>query len=125
MIYGIGTDLVDLARMEAVWQKWGNAAIKRFLSQNERADFENTGEKSRFLAKRFAAKEAFAKAVGTGLRGAVCLQNISIFHDELGKPYFIYAEALQDWLNTQKISHVHLSLSDEERMIIAFAIAEK
>ena len=125
MIYGIGTDLVDLTRMEAIWQKWGRAATRRFLSPAERADFESAHDKARFLAKRFAAKEAFAKAVGSGLRGVVCLQNIAIFHDALGKPSFVCADVLNEWLSVHGISHVHLSLSDEERMIVAFAIAEK
>lgn len=125
MIYGIGTDLVELTRMEAIWQKWGSAATRRFLSPLERTDFESTHDKARFLAKRFAAKEAFAKAVGSGLRGVVRLQNIAIVHDALGKPSFVCADELNDWLKGYGISHVHLSLSDEERMIIAFAIAEK
>ncbi|MBF1286564.1 MAG: holo-ACP synthase, partial [Neisseria sp.] len=68
---------------------------------------------------------AFAKAVGTGIRGAVSFRNIGIGHDALGKPEFFYAPALSKWLEEQGISHVSLSMSDEEDTVLAFVIAEK
>ena len=78
-----------------------------------------------YLAKRFAAKEAFSKAVGTGLRSPVTLQNIGVANDESGKPEFMYSPELKKWLNSQGIARVHVSLSDEEDFVVAFAVAEK
>ena len=76
------------------------------------------------LAKRFAAKEAFAKAVGTGIRAPVTFHAISVGHDEWGKPEFICAPELQKWLDKKGIKHVHLSMSDEEDTVVAFVVAE-
>ena len=75
--------------------------------------------------KRFAAKEAFAKAVGTGIRGAVSFRNIGVGHDALGKPELFFAPALTKWLEEQGIRSCHLSMSDEEDTVMAFVIAEK
>lgn len=125
MIYGMGTDIVDLTRIDALWQRRGEVVAKRFLAPSEHKDFACVADKPRFLAKRFAAKEAFAKALGTGLRGSVCLGNIAIAHDAMGKPFFHYLPILEAWLESLGIGAVHLSLADEKKTIIAFVIAEK
>ena len=113
MIYGIGTDLTDVKRIEKLHQKYGRSFAERILHPVELTEFSSAVRPSVFLAKRFAAKEAFAKAVGTGIRGAVSLQHIGIGHDVLGKPEYFYAAPLQNWLDGQGICRVHLSLSDE------------
>ena len=77
------------------------------------------------MAKRFAAKEAFAKAVHTGLRSPVTLHHISIAHDKLGRPEFVVEPPLQEWLRQQGIGRVHLSLSDDNGAVVAFVVAEK
>ncbi|MEN9946212.1 MAG: hypothetical protein RLZZ293_598, partial [Pseudomonadota bacterium] len=82
-------------------------------------------DKVKFVAKRFAAKEAFAKACNTGLRSPVLLSNISILNDELGKPYFVLAPQLINWLEQYKITAYHLSLSDERFLSSAFVIFEQ
>lgn len=125
MIYGIGTDILATERIVKLHQRYGEALAKRLLADSERAQFAQAKEPARFLAKRFAAKEAFAKAVGTGIRGAVAFRNIAVAHDSLGKPVFACAEPLQQWLNQQGIARVHLSLSDEREQVIAFAVAER
>ena len=76
------------------------------------------------MAKRFAAKEAFAKAVGTGIREPVSLRFIGVAHDGLGKPVFACAPELAAWLAARGIARVHLSLSDEREQVVAFALAE-
>ena len=124
MIYGIGTDLTDVKRIEKLHQKYGHAFAERILHPVELTEFSAAVRPSVFLAKRFAAKEAFAKAVGTGIRGAVSLQHIGIGHDVLGKPEYFYAAPLQNWLDEQAIRRVYLSLSDEDNHVLAFAIAE-
>ena len=124
MILGIGTDLVDIARMRAALDRHGERFARRILSPAEWPDWESSKEPARLLAKRFAAKEAFAKAVGTGIRAPVTFHAISVGHDEWGKPEFICAPELQKWLDKKGIKHVHLSMSDEEDTVVAFVVAE-
>ena len=98
---------------------------ERLLSRIELLEWRSVGNKTNFLAKRFAAKEAFAKAVHTGLRSPVTLHHISIAHDKLGRPEFVVEPPLQEWLRQQGIGRVHLSLSDDNGAVVAFAVAEK
>ena len=121
MIYGIGTDIVSLKRIIRLSKKFGQAFAERILTPEELLEFPQAGKPVNYLAKRFAAKEA----IGTGIRGAVSFRNIGIGHDALGKPEFFYAPALSKWLEEQGISHVSLSMSDEEDTVLAFVIAEK
>lgn len=127
MIYGIGTDIVKIDRISHIYQKYGDTFVRKILTSCELQDWQlqYQHKKISFLAKRFAAKEAFAKAMQSGLRYPVSLQEISITHNENGSPKFEYSQSLQIWLNNQQISTVHLSLSDEKDYVIAFAIAEK
>lgn len=125
MIYGIGTDMVTLSRIERLHKKYGKAFAERLLSHVEMLEYPLAGKPINFLAKRFAAKEAFAKAVGTGIRAPVTLRNIGVGHDELGKPEFICEPELQKWLLARGIKHVHLSMADENDTVVAFAVAEK
>lgn len=124
MIHGIGVDLVEVARMTAMHGRYGERLARRILAAEELADYTGSRDKDRFLAKRFAAKEAFAKAVGTGLRGPVRLTGIRVSHDPLGRPDYTCAPDLLAWLSERRIGRVHLSLSDERDHVVAFAVAE-
>ena len=124
MIFGIGTDIVEVARIEAAINEFGDSFAKRILAQSELASYEKSQIKPRFLAKRFAAKEAFSKALGTGLRAPCTFQNISISHDALGKPLLVLAPELQAVLNGFEIAKMHLSLSDEKNLAAAFVVLE-
>ena len=125
MIYGIGTDILRIERIEQLYGKYGQTLAERLLSRIELLEWRSVGNKTNFLAKRFAAKEAFAKAVHTGLRSPVTLHHISIAHDKLGRPEFVVEPPLQEWLRQQGIGRVHLSLSDDNGAVVAFAVAEK
>ena len=125
MIYGIGTDIVAVGRIARLETKFGLDFAERILSPEELLEFPQAADSAAYLAKRFAAKEAFAKAVGTGIRGAVSFRNIGIGHDALGKPELFFAPALSQWLAEQGIGRVHLSLSDEKELVSAFVIAEQ
>ncbi|OAM16056.1 holo-ACP synthase [Eikenella corrodens] len=125
MIYGIGTDILRIERIEQLYDKYGQALAERLLSRIELLEWRSVGNKANFLAKRFAAKEAFAKAVHTGLRSPVTLHHISIAHDKLGRPEFVVEPPLQEWLCQQGIGRVHLSLSDDNGAVVAFVVAEK
>ena len=91
MIYGIGTDIVEVARIEASINQFGDDLAKRILAESEFKSYMDSNIKPRFLAKRFAAKEAFSKALGTGLRSPATMQNIAVSHDDLGKPILVLA----------------------------------
>ncbi len=125
MIYGIGTDIVEVVRIEESLSRFGDAFAQRILNNTEWQEYEASRVKARFLAKRFAAKEAFAKALGTGIRGAASFENIGIGHDALGKPEFQLAPALQEWLVEKGVGQLHLSISDEKALAAAFVVLEK
>jgi len=95
MIFGIGTDVVEVSRMRESHSKYGESLAKKILTPNEMQMFNDSKIKENFLAKRFAAKEAFAKAMGQGLRGEVNLQAIEIDHDDLGKPFLKFNVELE------------------------------
>lgn len=124
MIVGIGTDLVRIERLQALWERHGHRACARLLAPAERAEFAAATDKGRFLAKRFAAKEAFAKAFGTGVRAPVLLPAITVTHDAAGKPGFAFAEPLAGLL-CERGWTAHLSLSDERDAALAFVILEQ
>ena len=86
MIFGIGTDIVEVARFDSMQTRYGARLAERVLSGAELAQLPAQAHPARFIAKRFAAKEAFAKAAGTGLRHPVSLQRITVINDGLGKP---------------------------------------
>ena len=87
MIYGIGTDIVSLKRIIRLNKKFGLAFAQRILSPEELLEFPQAGKPVNYLAKRFAAKEAFAKAVGTGIRGVVSFRNIGVGHSKLSSEH--------------------------------------
>ena len=124
MIFGIGTDIVEVARIKASIEEFGDAFAQRILAESEFASYQESAIKPRFLAKRFAAKEAFSKALGTGLRAPATLQNIAVSHDALGKPVLILAPELQTLLQSKNISHMHISISDEKNLAAAFVVLE-
>ena len=127
MIYGIGTDIVNTTRIERLYKRYGDVFVDKILAHTEWLEWSRTPPTHPvlFLSKRFAAKEAFAKAIHTGLRHPATLSNIAVVHDKIGSPEFLCDASLQKWLKEQGISKVHLSLSDEQDYVLAFVIAEK
>ncbi|HSH72442.1 MAG TPA: holo-ACP synthase [Methylophilaceae bacterium] len=124
MIYGIGTDIVEVSRIEDSLARFGNDFARRILSEREMQDFSQSNTQARFLAKRFAAKEAFAKALGTGVRSPATFENIGVTHDDLGKPVLDLAPVLQAHLDAKGIRFQHLSISDEKMLAAAFVVLE-
>ncbi len=125
MIFGIGTDVVEVSRMRESHSKYGESLAKKILTPNEMQMFNDSKIKENFLAKRFAAKEAFAKAMGHGLRGEVNLQAIEIDHDDLGKPFLKFNVELEKKMEKLNIKFSHLSISDEKNIAVAFVILEQ
>ena len=124
MIVGIGTDIVAVDRLRGMWERHADRALDKLLAPDERDDFVRAADKGRFLAKRFAAKEAFAKAFGTGVRPPVLLPAIAISHDELGKPVFEFHGQLAEIVENRQLT-AHLSISDEADYAIAYVLLEQ
>lgn len=125
MIYGIGTDIIAVKRIEAALGRFGERFAERILAPEEMPGFSASHHPARFLAKRFAAKEAFAKALGTGMRYPVTWRNISVIHDDLGRPGFGLVPELASRLAERNIRGHHLSISDEAEMVVAFSVLEQ
>lgn len=124
MIYGIGTDLVEIARLDAAYRRHGERLLRRMLAPAERAAFAEAGDPARFLAKRWAVKEAFAKATGHGVRPPLSLASVWVAHDGSGRPLLRYDETLASWLAERGAGRASLSLSDERHMVVAFVVIE-
>lgn len=124
MIVGVGTDIVAVGRLLRFYEQHGQGALNRLLSARERGEFDPGGQTGRFLAKRFAAKEAFAKALGTGVVPPAVLSAIAVGHDELGKPVLAFRGRLAETIELQGLT-AHLSISDEADYAIAFVILER
>ena len=124
MIYGVGTDIVNIDRIQKIIFKNREGFIKRVLTEHEQALFANKADSAAFCAKRFAAKEAFSKALGTGIGKVVSFQDLTVRNNENGKPHFIPSEKLRLYLLEKGIKKAHLSISDESQNAVAFVILE-
>lgn len=120
MIYGIGTDIVHVNRMRENLDKYGEKFARRILTEAEFAEFKDKNNKAAFLAKRFAAKEAVAKAMGTGFSRGLSLHHIGVSHDDAGKPILEFMDVAKNFLQDKKIKQTHLSLADERDYAVAF-----
>jgi holo-[acyl-carrier protein] synthase len=124
MIYGVGTDIVSIARIEETLDRHGAQFAQRILSDDELLQLNDVKTPAPWLAKRWAAKEAFAKAAGIGMRAPLTFAGIGLTNDQAGKPEFVLAESVKFWLQDRGITSAHVSLSDEREHAIAFVILE-
>lgn len=125
MIVGIGTDILEIDRIERAYARHGERLVQRILTPIERQQCRSN-EVIRFLAKRFAAKEAFSKALGTGLVSPMSWQALSVLRGFKGKPTcFVHTEALQVRLDKMEVQHIHISITDEKAYTVAFIVFEK
>jgi len=120
MIFGIGTDIVRVARMQQSLDKHGERFARRILTEHELIGYRQANKPANFLAKRFAAKEATAKAMGTGFRNGLSLKHINVGHDEQGKPLLEFSGLAAEFMNEQGINEAHVSLADEQEYAVAF-----
>lgn len=125
MIYGIGTDLVNIKRIEDALFRFGDRFLHRILTEEEVAEYARSSQPARFVAKRFAAKEAFSKAYGTGIGECVGWHDVRVTHDAMGKPLIQTSKVLGEILLSQQITHTHLSITDETEQALAFVVIEK
>ena len=122
MIYGIGTDILRTERVEKVYAQFDERFAKRVLMPCELEGFYKTRHRVRFLGMRFAAKEAIAKAMGTGFAHGIWVRDVGVAPNPLGRPEVIFSERGQKKCNELGIGEGYLTLSDEGGFIIANAI---
>ena len=128
MIVGIGLDLVEMARIEKAYKRFGLNFALRILTPSEMASGNLTGEavpgEVRFLASRFAAKEAASKALGTGFAHGVTLHGIEVVRHEGRRPEIIFMDSALGWAKKLNVTHGHLSISHEKSMVAATVVLE-
>jgi holo-[acyl-carrier protein] synthase len=125
MIYGTGVDLVQVERIEKVIERWGDRFINRVFTKEERKFCLKRNSPASAFSLRFAAKEAFSKAIGTGMRKGVFWRDIEVFHFPGGRPGLKVHGHSEEICKREKICGLHLSLSDEGVYGIAMVVLEK
>lgn len=123
-LMGLGTDIAEIARVEKALSRSGEAFAQRVLAPVEMVIFTQVKQQGRYLAKRFAAKEAASKALGTGIAQGVTFHDFVISNDELGKPLLTLHNKAAQLAQQKGITHVHLSISDERHYAVATVIYE-
>ena len=124
MIFGVGTDIVEVSRIQATYDRFGDHFVRRLLMHEELELFHKTKWPVRFLAMRFAGKEAAVKAMGTGFRHGMWLRDVGIINNDWGRPLIIWSERGQKLCAEMGIGAGHVSLTDDAGLVIAFAVVE-
>jgi holo-[acyl-carrier protein] synthase len=126
VIVGIGTDVVSIERIAGVLERFGERFVNRVLTPEERPRFHRTSTKAKagHLAKRWAAKEAFSKAIGTGIHYPFTWQSITVGRDPRGKPLVIVNGEMKSHLAALGVTQAHLSLTDDAGVAVAFVVLE-
>jgi holo-[acyl-carrier protein] synthase len=125
VIYGVGTDVVEIARIEQALARFGERFARRILCESELRRFHGHRLPANFLAKRFAAKEAFTKALGTGIHAPANWHGVWVRNLPSGKPVLEFSDPLKQLLSTRGIGEAHLSLTDERGVAMATVILER
>ena len=120
-VVGTGVDIVEIARIANSLERFNINFAEKILHDEEMNEFETSNNKAAFLAKRFAIKEAFAKAIGTGIRDHVHWHVMYVQHDELGKPSLIFTDDFAEKIDANTLD-VHISVSDEKKYVVAQAL---
>jgi holo-[acyl-carrier protein] synthase len=125
MIFGIGTDILRIERIAAAHARYGERFVQRILMPEELQGFAGSGNPVRFLAMRFAAKEAIVKAMGTGFANGMWLRDAGILPDSRGKPEIIYSARGRQVCAELGVGPGHVTLSDEAGLVVAVAVLMK
>jgi holo-[acyl-carrier protein] synthase len=122
VIFGIGTDIVELSRVQGTYDRFGDHFVNRLLMDEERELYKRSKMPVRFLAMRFAAKEATVKAMGTGFAHGVWIRDVGIVNNDWGRPEIIWSDRGQKVCDDLGIGEGHVSLTDDAGLILAFAV---
>ena len=122
MIFGVGTDICELSRIQQTYERFGDRFVTRLLMDEEQVLFERAKWPARFLAMRFAAKEATVKAMGTGFAHGVWIRDVGVVNNEWGRPVIVWSERGQKVCERLGIGEGHVSLSDDAGLVVAFAV---
>lgn len=125
MIFGIGTDVVQVERIERTYARFGQHFVDRLLLDQEQVFFARTKQPVRFLSMRFAAKEAVVKAMGTGFSNGMWIRDVGTVPNKLGRPEVIFSARGQRLCAELGIGSGHVSLTDEAGLVVAFAVLER
>ena len=124
MIFGVGTDVVELSRVQATYERFGEHFVRRILMDEELDLFRASKWPVRFLAMRFAGKEAIVKAMGTGFRHGIWVRDVGITNNDGGRPLIIWSERGRRLCDELGIGNGHVSLTDDAGLVVAFAVVE-
>ena len=122
MIIAIGTDIVEISRIAEVLQRQGERFVERILCASEKELYEAHSNGVAFFAKRFAAKEAISKALGTGIGHGVSFQDMVISNDDKGAPYVDLFGGAAEVMRSRGAKRILISLSDEREYALAYAV---
>ena len=125
MIVGLGSDLVRIDRLQRALDRFGEGFARRVFTSGERLACEKRSGRAACYAKRFAAKEALVKALGTGMRGGIWFRDVEVLNDGLGRPFLTVTGAARARMDAMGPVTAHLSLSDEGGFALAFVILER
>jgi holo-[acyl-carrier protein] synthase len=125
VIFGIGTDILQVDRIAATYKRFGAHFVDRLLLPEEKCLFEQTNNAVRFLAMRFAAKEAIVKAMGTGFANGMWLRDSGVSPNRLGRPEIIFSPRGEAMCTKLGIAGGHLTLTDEAGLVVAVAVLER
>ena len=124
MIFGIGVDVLEAARVKRVFDKYGDHFVERLLLPGERLQLAKTRRTERFLAMRFAAKEAIVKAMGTGFAHGIWVRDVGVMQNAWGRPEVVYSPRGEKMRRKLGIGAGHVTLTDEGGLIVAVAVLE-
>jgi holo-[acyl-carrier protein] synthase len=124
VIFGIGVDVLEAARIKRVHEKYGAQFVERLLMPAEHAQLSKTKRTDRFLAMRFAAKEAIVKAMGTGFAHGIWIRDVGIVQNAWGRPEVVYSPRGEKVRRALGIGGGHVTLTDEAGLIVAVAVLE-
>ncbi len=125
MIVGVGVDIAETIRFEKLYSRYGERIARRILTESEQVEFGRRNNPANYLATRFAAKEAAAKALGTGFGCGVGYKSIEIKNNNQGKPMLKFINSALELARQKQVENVLVSLSDEKHYVVAIVILER
>ncbi|MBM4351407.1 MAG: holo-ACP synthase [Deltaproteobacteria bacterium] len=125
MIFGTGIDIVNIERINGLMERWGDRFLERVYTEREISRCQRMGRPPECFAIRFAAKEAFLKAIGSGLRNGIQWTDIEVENDPMGKPLLSLHRRAREVLQTHRIERTFLTLSHDRPFAVAHVLLER